>query len=115
MGVKRAISLGDIPLKYQKYSLIPTSDGVSATVYLLGDRFVLKVFEPDSSIEDELKVLNSLNSPLIPKVVDSFKIDNLPKGPLNYYYFQIPGLNYPLKFLLIRRIPGLEEDWEAIF
>ncbi len=27
MGVKRAISLGDIPLKYQKYSLIPTSDG----------------------------------------------------------------------------------------
>ncbi len=77
MGVKRAISLGDIPLKYQKYSLIPTSDGVSATVYLLGDRFVLKLFEPDSSIEDELKVLNSLNSPLIPKVVDSFKIDNL--------------------------------------
>jgi len=43
----------------------------------LGDRFVLKLFEPDSSIENELKVLNSLNSPLIPKVVDSFKIDNL--------------------------------------
>ncbi len=43
----------------------------------MGDRFVLKLFEPDSSIEDELKVLNSLNSQLIPKVVDSFKIDNL--------------------------------------
>ncbi len=77
MGIKRAISLDDIPLKYQKYNLIPTSNGVSATVYLLGSDYVLKLFEPDSTIEDELKVLNSLNSSLIPKVVDSFKIDNL--------------------------------------
>jgi len=42
--------------------------GSLLTVYLLGDRFVLKVFEPDSSIEDELKVVNSLNSPLIPEL-----------------------------------------------
>ncbi len=61
MGVKRAISLGDIPRKVSKnIGLIPTSDGVSATVYLLGDRFVLNSYlNRDSSIEDDAKSFNS--------------------------------------------------------
>jgi len=77
MGVKRAISLSDIPSKYQKYRLIPTINGVSSTVYLLGESYVLKLFEPNSTIESELKVLNLLNSPLIPKIIDRFNIANL--------------------------------------
>jgi len=77
MGVKRVLNLDLLPLKYQRYRLIPTQDGVMATVYLLEDRYVLKVFEPKVDIADEIKVLKACCNLNVPRVVDVFKIDNL--------------------------------------
>jgi len=75
MGIKRELTLNQLPQKYRKYNLIPTIDGVSSTVYLLGEDFILKLFEPHQNIEDEIKLLNSIRDLPIPKVIDIFKID----------------------------------------
>ena len=45
MGVKTVVQKKQLPKKYQKYNLIETKDGVSDTVYLLNDIYVLKVFD----------------------------------------------------------------------
>ncbi len=62
MGIKREVSKRELPIKYQKYNLIPTTEGISSTVYLLDDRYVLKLF--NSSLEDrvngEIELLNSI-------------------------------------------------------
>ncbi|MCK4441652.1 MAG: phosphotransferase, partial [Sulfurovaceae bacterium] len=62
-----------------KYKLIPTTNGVMATVYLLDDQYVLKLFELDTpliTIESEIKLLNTLINLPIPKIVDRFQIDS---------------------------------------
>jgi len=79
MGIKTTITSSRLPIKYQKYKLIPTTHGVMASVYLLDDRYVLKLFElntPLVTIESEIKLLNTLNTLPIPKVIDRFQIDN---------------------------------------
>jgi len=79
MGVKTTITSSRLPIKYQKYKLIPTTHGVMASVYLLDNIYVLKLFELDTplvTIESEIKLLKTLNNLPIPKIVDRFQIDN---------------------------------------
>ncbi len=89
MGIKREVSKRELPIKYQKYNLIPTTEGISSTVYLLDDIYVLKLF--NTSLEDrvngEIELLNSIYNLSIPKVVDRFKIDN----QIAVIYTQISG------------------------
>jgi homoserine kinase type II len=90
MGIKVEIEKYDLPIKYQKYSLKPTVNGVMATVYLLDDIYVLKVFDKDTNlkaIESEIELLNSISSLPIPKVIDRFQI----KGLEATIYTQIQG------------------------
>ncbi len=88
MGIKREIYKRELPLKYQKYNLIPTTNGVSSTVYLLDNRYVLKLFssQPDR-VEGEIELLNSISNLPIPKVIDRFTIDN----QIALIYTQIEG------------------------
>jgi homoserine kinase type II len=88
MGIKRVLTSSQLPTQYQNYPLIPTQNGVMATVYLLGDSFVLKLFEPNSHIEGEIKLLNSLSGLPIPKIVDIFELDTLQA----VIYTQIEGV-----------------------
>jgi len=79
MGIKTNITSSQLPIKYQKYRLIPTTHGVMASVYLLDNIYVLKLFELDTPlviIESEIKLLKTLNNLPIPKIVDRFQIDN---------------------------------------
>jgi homoserine kinase type II len=79
MGIKTPIKKSQLPIRYQKYTLIPTQNGVMATVYLLDNIYVLKLFEKDIdliALNSEIRVLNHLENLSTPKVVDRFKIDN---------------------------------------
>ena len=90
MGIKKSISKEQLPLKYQKYSLTPTTHGVMASVYLLGERYVLKLFEKETAlmmIESEILLLSLLKDLPIPKVVDRFHIE----GHEVVIYSQIEG------------------------
>lgn len=90
MGIKQTLSTTQLPAKYQHLNLIPTTDGVMATVYLLGETYVLKLFElgtPSAMIESESSLLNQLQELLIPKVIDRFTIE----GHEVVIYSQIKG------------------------
>ena len=88
MGIKREIYKRELPLKYQKYNLIPTTNGVSSTVYLLDNRYVLKLFSSKSDrVNGEIELLNSISNLPIPKVIDRFTIDN----QIALIYTQIAG------------------------
>jgi len=79
MGVKDIITSSQLPTKYQSYKLIPTTHGVMASVYLLDDKYVLKLFElnrPFITIESEIRLLNSLKELCIPQIIDNFQINN---------------------------------------
>lgn len=77
MGIKTNISIDKLPKKYKQYRLIETIDGVSDTVYLLDDKYVVKIFENSSKeqINNEYKLLNELKNINVPKVVDIFQVD----------------------------------------
>jgi len=93
MGIKVEISQKDLPKEFQEYKLIPTSDGISDTVYLLGSEYVLKVFENFSDEESILKLLDGLK---VPKIVESFTLG----GKHALIYTQIAGQStkkYPLE------------------
>ncbi len=78
MGIKTKISNNQLPKKYQKYNLIETSDGITDTVYLLDDIYVLKVFEEqtENQLKNEQTLLIILQDLKVPKVVDTLIIDN---------------------------------------
>ena len=89
MGIKTKISKIDLPKKYQKYNLLETVDGISHSVYLLDNIYVLKIFENQTKqqILNEQNLLKQLKDLQVPKVIDIFKIGN------NYsvIYTQIVG------------------------
>lgn len=89
LGIKTAISKDDLPLKYQGISLVQTTDGVSDSVYLLEEKFVLKIFESPSLeiIENEKKLLKMTSTLKVPEIVDSFYIREKPA----VIYTQIAG------------------------
>ncbi|HIO95347.1 MAG TPA: hypothetical protein EYG67_00820 [Campylobacterales bacterium] len=79
MGIKTAIRHEQLPPHYQHHQLLSTTDGVMASVYLLDDQYILKLFEEDVStetVEQEIVLLNQLEPLSIPKVIEHFKIKN---------------------------------------
>ena len=93
MGVKFLVTKDDLPKEFQKYPLIPTKDGISDTVYLLGNDYVLKVFE---FLTDEENILSILKGLPVPKVVKSFFI----RSKQALIFTQIKGVStdkYPLE------------------
>ena len=93
MGIKTEITSMNLPKKYQRYELIPTVNGVMASVYLLDDIYVLKLFELDTPllmIESEIKLLSELKEIAVPTVIDRFLIN----GHEVLIYTQIKGDNH---------------------
>jgi len=75
MGVKTQISLSDLPIQYQEYELIPTKNGVSDSVYLLGNKFVVKIFEDENyNLDSEIKLLNNIRDLNVIQFVEEFKL-----------------------------------------
>jgi homoserine kinase type II len=77
MGIKTAIHPSQLPEKYRHHKLIPTTDGVMATTYLLDNSYVLKLFEYDihsEILKNEITLLSKLNNLPVPKVIDQFNI-----------------------------------------
>ena len=103
MGIKIKISQNNLPTKYQKFKLIPTSDGISDTVYLLGSEYVLKIYE---NFSDEANILKLLDGLFVPKVVDEFEVG----GKVARVFTQIQGVStkkYPLE--VVRFLKRLHE------
>jgi len=103
MGIKIKISKNSLPAKYQKFELIPTNDGISDTVYLLGSEYVLKIYE---SFSDEANILKLLDGLCVPKVVDEFLVS----GKVARVFTQIKGVStkkYPLE--VVRFLKRLHE------
>lgn len=77
MGIKQTLTSSQLPSRYQNHTLRATSDGVTATVYLLDNDYVLKLFElgtPISVIENEMTLLEQLSDLAVPKVIEHFSI-----------------------------------------
>lgn len=93
MGIKTAITQNDLPKKYQSFELIETQDGVNHSVYLLEDKYVLKLLENTSIeiIENEKKLLNALETLLVPKIVDIFVTELYSM----VFYTQVSGTSVP--------------------
>ena len=89
MGIKTAITQKELPKKYQEFNLIETEDGVNHSVYLLGDKYVLKLLEetPLETIENEQHLFQTLKHLCVPQIVDIYKTD------LYYmvFYTQVSG------------------------
>ena len=103
MGVKIKISKKSLPSQYQKFKLLPTSDGISDTVYLLGSEYVLKIYE---NFSDEANILKLLDGLCVPKVVDKFLLS----GKVARVFTQIKGVStkkYPLE--VVRFLKRLHE------
>ena len=89
MGVKTSIKHSQIPKAYHAYPLIATKNGVSDSVYLLGECYVLKHFEHthNKEIENEKRLLTQLKSLCVPQVVEQFQIN----GKEVVIYTQLKG------------------------
>lgn len=88
LGVKIKITQDDLPKKYKIFPLIETTDGVQSSVYLLGDKYVLKLYdEPNYNIEDEILLLKSISSLKVIQYVEDFCI----RGYICIFYKQIKG------------------------
>lgn len=71
MGVKTKLEVSDVKPFFDVRNLTPTSDGISDTVYILDDKYILKLFEQSTlkSLNEEIKVLELCKDLPIPKVV----------------------------------------------
>ncbi len=88
MGVKIKITQDDLPKKYKDFPLKETTDGVQSSVYLLGSKYVLKIYdEPNYNIEDEIKLLNTISRLRVIQYVEQLAI----KGYQCIIYIQIIG------------------------
>jgi len=90
MGIKRQVFIEELPSKYHHYKLIPTTHGVMASVYLLGEVYVLKLFEKETPlvmINSEISLLGQLQNLPTPKVIEQFQIE----GHEVVIYSQIEG------------------------
>jgi len=89
MGVKQKVTQDELPLKYQSYNLIETTHGVSHSVYLLDDKYVLKIVEKKelNSLLNEQNLLVELKTLCVPKLLDIITKDNY----IFAFYTQISG------------------------
>ena len=75
MGIKTEITQDELPLKYKKFNLVETQDGLTHSVYLLDNKYVLKIVEDTAqkTILTEEKLLDNLQGLCVPKLLDIYK------------------------------------------
>ena len=112
LGIKTTISKEQLPHKYQSYSLVETIDGVSDSVYLMGDKYVLKVFENSKyNIESEKLLLNSIRQLRVTQLVDFFYIGK----SLAIVYKQVAGVSlYKPEDIHIKQIAIFLKDFHNL-
>ena len=71
MGVKSEISKVEIREFFKVKDLKKTKNGVRDTVYILDNRYILKVFEnsDEKNIQNEIDILNASKGLKVPKIV----------------------------------------------
>jgi len=89
MGIKQTITKDKLPLKYQAYNLIETTDGISHSVYLLDDKYVLKIVEKNelSSLLNEQILLKEIEKLSVPKLLNIVQNEDTVLA----FYSQIKG------------------------
>ncbi|MDC0932483.1 phosphotransferase [Arcobacteraceae bacterium] len=78
MGIKVKITQDELPLKYQTFHLQETKDGATHSVYLLDNKYVLKIVENRTAetILAEQKLLKDLDGLCVPKILDIYEYPN---------------------------------------
>lgn len=79
MGVKTYISINDLKPYIDVQNITPTVDGISDTVYILDDKYILKIFElaTKKEIENELELISFCGDLKVSKVIgDIFTIQD---------------------------------------
>ncbi len=91
MGIKTTITQKELPLKYQDCKLVETTNGITHSVYLLGTKYVLKIFEDitKQQVLNEQNLLNSLENKIVPKLIDIIVL----KGKISAIYTQLHGVS----------------------
>jgi len=89
MGIKQTITKDELPLKYQAYNLLETTDGVSHSVYLLDNKYVLKIVENEEleALKNEQKLLKELENSYMPILLDIVQHDEYTLA----FYTQLQG------------------------
>ena len=92
MGIKQTITKEELPVQYQKYSLIETQDGMTHSVYLLDDQYVVKIVENDEleALQNEQELLKKLKDLKTPQLLDIVKKEEY----ILAFYTQIEGVSY---------------------
>ncbi|MEA3290530.1 MAG: phosphotransferase [Campylobacterota bacterium] len=77
MGTKIDLKTIRLPLQYTNLKLIATVDGISDSVYYLGDKFILKVFEQASTdnIQNEIMLLEMLKDLKVSTIIDQLIVN----------------------------------------
>lgn len=92
MGVKTKIDIKDLIPHFSVSKLIETSDGISHTVYILDDNYILKIYEKEGNhfnLDDEQKLLEFCNKLKVPKVLKRLKI----KGKEAFIFNKAKGVS----------------------
>jgi len=89
MGIKQTITKEELPLEYQSFNLLETKDGVTHSVYLLDDKYVLKIVDTDelAALIEEQNLLNKLENLVVPKLIDIVEM----KEYVLAFYTQVQG------------------------
>jgi homoserine kinase type II len=89
MGIKTAITQDMLPLKYRECNLTETADGVNHSVYLLDDKYVLKLLENTylETIKNEQKLLIYSTKLYVPQIIDIYEKEQY----YMVFYTQIRG------------------------
>ena len=71
MGVKTYISIDDLKPYIDVKNITPTIDGISDSVYILDDKYILKIFElaTKEEIENELELISFCSDLKVSKVI----------------------------------------------
>ncbi len=102
MGTFAPLSHSQLPDRYKDLQIKSTNTGISASVYLLGNRYVLKRFDPDYDTSQEIYLHKCLSHLPIPHIVDSFR---LKEGSSVLVYEQAAGsIPYPMQPTHLRQI-----------
>ncbi len=76
MGVKRSLTLDDLKPYIDVQKITPTTNGISDSVFILDDKYVLKIFETASKeeIESELELITFCKDLKVSKVISEIFI-----------------------------------------
>lgn len=76
MGVKTQITIDDLKPYIDVQNITPTVDGISDSVYILDDKYILKIFElaTKEEIENELELISFCSDLKVSKVIGNIFI-----------------------------------------